>query len=106
MKGFNFNALFAVVFLFIAGCSSQMQRSNAPDSEVGTTWGNDVHSAVTGVSLITRRHISLVMTRFTAFVLATWSMRFVMQISDLFLLPGTTIILWVNGNILSRQKWA
>ena len=85
MKGFKFNALFAVVFLFIAGCSSQMQRSNAPDSEVGTTWGNDVHSAVTGVSAerVDREPAEMIVINYSTAYQSGYDQIYSIRISDL-----------------------
>lgn len=51
MKGFKLKALLAAVFLLAGGCSSPAHYSSAPASEVGTAWGGDVHSTVTGVSV-------------------------------------------------------
>ena len=50
MKGFKFSCVIVSIFLFLGGCSRSMQYNNGPTSDVGTTWGGDVHSSATGVS--------------------------------------------------------
>lgn len=52
MKGYGLKAIFAVIFLIVGGCSGPVHYSNSSTSEVGTAWGNDVHSTVEGVSAI------------------------------------------------------
>lgn len=51
MKGFTWNVFLALIFLLAGGCSAPAQHSSAPSSGVGTAWGSDVHSTVTGVSV-------------------------------------------------------
>ncbi|MGX7356486.1 hypothetical protein ACWOOC_17660 [Citrobacter sp. ESY80] len=51
MKGFKWNVFFAVIFLLAGGCSVPAYYSSAPSPGVGTAWGGDVYSTVTGVSV-------------------------------------------------------
>lgn len=51
MKGFKVNGVIAGILLLLGGCSSSMQSSRAPASDIGTAWGGDVHSTVKGVSV-------------------------------------------------------
>ncbi|MEM0655434.1 hypothetical protein AAFL31_26985 [Klebsiella huaxiensis] len=50
MKGFKIKSLLVSMFLLLGGCAGQMHSNPSMHSEVGTTWGGDVNSTVTGVS--------------------------------------------------------
>ncbi|MEB7577869.1 hypothetical protein NGC17_15560 [Citrobacter portucalensis] len=51
MKGLKWNVFFAVIFLLAGGCSGPVQYSSASSPAVGTAWGEEVRSTVTGVSV-------------------------------------------------------
>ncbi|QLZ58487.1 hypothetical protein HV079_04710 [Citrobacter freundii] len=51
MKGFKIKSILVSMFLLLGGCSTTPMHSNQSlSSEVGTGWGGDVKSTVTGVS--------------------------------------------------------
>ncbi|MEX0532854.1 hypothetical protein AB3X28_11285 [Raoultella terrigena] len=45
----KFKVLYLSFFVFFAGCSTQHYNSRGGESNVGTEWGEDVHSVVKGV---------------------------------------------------------
>ncbi|MTH48121.1 hypothetical protein [Intestinirhabdus alba] len=50
MKGRTLNGLLAGILLLLAGCSGPVQYHATPSRAVGTAWGEEVHSSVTGVA--------------------------------------------------------
>lgn len=68
MNNCKFYILLFSSIIFIAGCSHRSYNTASTDSSVGTAWGKDVHSSVTGVAVqrTQREPVNVVSVRYSA----------------------------------------
>lgn len=104
--------LFCRDFLLAGGCSGPVQYSSASSPAVGTAWGEDVRSTVTGVSVerAERDPAEVILINYSAKHSTGYDRVYSIRISDLnmpfamlilipYLLPVFTTHQLANGNI-------
>lgn len=119
MKGFKIKSILVSMFLLLGGCSTTPMHSNQSlSSEVGTGWGGDVKSTVTGVSAerAEREPSEIILINYSAKYQPGYDRVYSIRISNLeYAVRDATLTLFQSlvvmtptldsGNILSQRPW-